>query len=67
MHDVTSRESEVDVGRPLVEVGRRCPPLSAYSRKPMRCRVMSLGIDVGLHEVTVFSTMYSKVLLRMFT
>ena len=64
-HDVTSRQLEVDVGRPLVEVGRRCPLLSECSKMLMRRRVMSLGTDVVLHDVTVFSMMYLKVLLQM--
>ena len=63
MHGVASRGLEVDVGRPLVEVGHRCPPLSAYSETPMRCHMMSLGTDVGLHEVTMFSVMYLTELL----
>ena len=59
VHGVASRGLEVDVGRPLVEVGCRCPPLLACSIRPMRHRMMSLGTDVGLHEVTMFSMRYS--------
>ena len=58
MHDVTSRCLEVDAGRPLVEVGHRCPPL-AYSKRPMRCHMMLPRTDVELREVTMFSMMYS--------
>ena len=52
MQDVVSRWLEVDVGRPLVEVGRKCP-LLACSRRLMRCRVMSPGTDVALHEAII--------------
>ena len=55
VNDVTSRQLEVDVGRPLEAVGRRCLPLSEYSKMLMRCQMMSLGADVLLHKVTKFS------------
>ena len=61
MHDVACRPLEVDVDRPLEVVVRRCLPLSEYSKMLMRCHMMSLGTDVVLHEVTMFSTRHWKV------
>ena len=66
VHDVASTWFEVDVGRFLVEVGRRCHPLLVYSKRLMRYRMMSFGTDVVLHEIAMFSMMCSKVLLQMF-
>ena len=64
MRDVVSKLLEVDAGTPLVEVARRCHLLSEYSKILMKCRMMSLGTDVVLHEVTMFSMRHLKVLLR---